>query len=130
MRIGEFVREMETTADTVRYYMELHLLKPEFKEKRYCFGDQEVRDFQAIVQLKQWGLAVKDIQRLFQHKEQSGCGATGLLAYARELLLHRVHMIDCQVAELGRQRDDLVENLAEVEQVLKQMTEVGDGIDK
>ncbi len=30
-------------------------------------------------------------------------------------------MIDSQVVELDRQRVDLVENLAEVEQVLKQM---------
>lgn len=80
MQIGAFVREMGTTADTVRYYMELSLLGPELKGNRYSFGEKEVRDFQAIAQLKQWGFAVKEIQCLFRHKAQSGCGTAGCSA--------------------------------------------------
>lgn len=92
MQIGAFVRQMETTADTVRYYMELALLKPELERGRYYFGEKEVRDFQAIVQLKQWGFAVKDIQKLFEYKLRSGCGTAGVLVFARDMLQERVRI--------------------------------------
>ncbi|NOU78041.1 MerR family transcriptional regulator [Paenibacillus sp. LMG 31459] len=118
MQIGAFVREMGTTADTVRYYMELSLLAPELKGKRYSFGEKEVRDFQAIAQLKQWGFAVKEIQCLFGHKAQSGCGTAEVLRFARDMLQERVHAIDSSIAELGRQREGVLVNLAEVEAVL------------
>ncbi|MNC20454.1 zinc-responsive transcriptional regulator [compost metagenome] len=127
MQIGAFVREMGTTADTVRYYMELSLLKPELERGRYCFGEKEVRDFQAVVQLKQWGVAVKDIQSLFDHKLRSGCGAAGVLVFAHDMLQERVRAIDSRMAELGRQRDGVLENLAEVEKVLKGMPEAEPG---
>lgn len=127
MQIGAFVREMGTTADTVRYYMELSLLKPELERGRYCFGEKEVRDFQAVVQLKQWGFPVKDIQSLFDHKLRSGCGAAGVLVFAHEMLQERVRAIDSRMAELGRQRDGVLENLAEVENVLKGMPEAEPG---
>ncbi|WP_310829149.1 MerR family transcriptional regulator [Paenibacillus pedocola] len=127
MQIGAFVREMETTADTVRYYMELALLKPELERGRYCFGEKEIRDFQAIVQLKQWGFAVKDIQKLFDYKLRSGCGTDGVLVFARDMLQERVQAIDEAMAGLGRQRDGVLENLAEVEQALKRMREAGPG---
>ncbi len=94
VQIGVFVREMETTADTVRYYMELALLKPELERGRYYFGEKEVRDFQAIVQLKQWGFAVKDIQKLFNYKLRSGCGTAGVLVFAQNMLQERVRTID------------------------------------
>jgi DNA-binding transcriptional MerR regulator len=127
MQFGAFVREMETTADTVRYYMELSLLKPELEKGRYWFGEQEVRNFQAISQLKQWGFAVKEIQSLFERKQQSGCGTEGVLIYARNMLQEKVWAIDSRMAELSRQRDGVQENLAEVEQVLRQMPEFGQG---
>lgn len=121
MQIGAFVRELGTTADTVRYYMELSLLRPGIEGNRYSFGPKEVMDFQAIVQLKQWGFAVKEIQSLFLHKENSGCGTAGLLLFVRDMLQERVHAMDNQIAELGRQRERVLENLAEVEEVLERM---------
>ena len=127
MQFGAFVREMETTADTVRYYMELSLLKPELETGRYWFGEQEVRNFRAISQLKQWGFAVKEIQGLFERKQQSGCGTEGVLIYARNMLQEKVWAIDRRMAELGRQRAGVLENLTEVEQVLRQMPEFGQG---
>ena len=126
MQIGAFVREMGTTADTVRYYMELSILKPELKGNRYSFGAKEVMDSQAIVQLKQWGLAVKEIQALFEHKARSGCGTAGLLLFARDLLQERIHTIDNQIAELHNQRAGAMENLAEVDEVLRQISLVGE----
>jgi DNA-binding transcriptional MerR regulator len=125
MQIGAFVREMGTTADTVRYYMELSLLGPELEGNRYCFGERERRDFQAIVQLKQWGFAVKEIQSLFGHKERSGCGTEGLLVFARDMLQERVRAIDSSMEELGRQRSAVMVNLGEVEEVLKQVMSMG-----
>lgn len=125
MQIGAFVREMGTTADTVRYYMELSLLGPELERGRYCFREREVRDFQTIVQLKQWGFSVKEIQSLFGYKARSGCGTAGLILFARDMLQERIYAIDRSIAELGRQRDGVLENLDGVEEVLKQVQQAG-----
>lgn len=121
MQIGVFVREMGTTVDTVRYYMEVSLLKPELEKGRYCFGEKEIMDFQAIAQLKQWGFAVKEIQRLFTYKARSGCGTGELLLFARDMLQERVQAIDSSIAELGRQQEGVLENLAELEAVVRQV---------
>ncbi|WNS44702.1 MerR family transcriptional regulator [Paenibacillus sp. MMS20-IR301] len=118
MQIGGFVSEMGTTADTVRYYMELHLLKPALVRGRYFFAEKEVMDFRAVTQLKQWGLAMKEIQRLFGYKAESGCGTADLLAFARTVLLERLQAIDARAAELDRQRTQVLENLAEIEELI------------
>ncbi|MNI85578.1 hypothetical protein D3C73_1425830 [compost metagenome] len=105
--------------------MELSLLKPELERGKYHFGGREIRDFQAIAQLKQWGFAVKEIQKLFEHKQSSGCGTEGLLQYARDLLQGRVQTIDSEMAQLMRQKEQVLENLAEVNQVLKETVKNG-----
>ncbi|MFS0784448.1 hypothetical protein [Bacillus sp. 1P06AnD] len=43
MLIGEFVKAMETTHDTIRHYIQLELLQPSFQGKRYRFADKEKR---------------------------------------------------------------------------------------
>ncbi|MNV95144.1 hypothetical protein D3C71_1900060 [compost metagenome] len=101
--------------------MELALLKPELKGGRYFFGEKEIRDFQAIAQLKQWGFTLKEVQGLFDYKQRAGCGTAGVLIYAAGMLQERIKSIDSAIAELGRQRKEVVDNLAEVEQVLMQL---------
>lgn len=118
MQIGQFVREVDSTVDTVRYYMDLSLLCPELRGNRYIFTEREIRDFEVIVQLKQWGFQVKEIQNLFEYKKQSGCGTEELLRYVHGQLRTRYQSIEENLQLLNRQKEAVLENLGEVESLL------------
>ncbi|WP_379129760.1 MerR family transcriptional regulator [Paenibacillus sp. sgz500958] len=118
MQIGEFIKATNTTMDTVRYYMDLSLLCPELKSNRYFFTEREVMDFGVIIQLKQWGFAVKEIQGLFEYKRQSGCGTEELLSYVHRLLINRVQSIEENLEVLRKQKEDVLRSLHEVNSLL------------
>lgn len=118
MLIGEFVKAVDSTVDTVRHYMNLSLLNPELKSNRYIFTQREERDFEVIVQLKQWGFTIKEIQSLFLYKRQSGCGTAKLLQYVHELLQSKQNSIEEKLELLSKQRQEVMENLREVQSLL------------
>ncbi|WP_058304446.1 MerR family transcriptional regulator [Gorillibacterium timonense] len=118
MRMGQYVNQMSTTLDTVRYYMELSLLRPELKNNRYDFTQREMDNFETIVQLKEWGFAMKEIQELFEHKERTGCGSVELIVYARDMLQAKCESIECSIVTLNKQKEEVLHHLGEVEQLL------------
>lgn len=79
MRIGQFIKEASTTKDTVRHYEDLHLLKPSISNSRREYGKKELEDFMAIKEMQELGLSLKEIQAIFQVKENMGCGSPELV---------------------------------------------------
>jgi DNA-binding transcriptional MerR regulator len=79
MRIGQFIKEASTTKDTVRHYEDLHLIKPSISYSRREYGKKELEDFMAIKEMQELGLSLKEIQAIFQVKENMGCGSPELV---------------------------------------------------
>ncbi|QTN01091.1 MerR family transcriptional regulator [Sediminibacillus dalangtanensis] len=87
MRIGEFVKEMKTTKDTVRHYEDLELLEPAWNNGQRLYGLQQKRDFEAIREMKSLGLSLKDIQAIVRLRRMNGCGSEHLIKGVSETLM-------------------------------------------
>ncbi|WP_026568810.1 MerR family transcriptional regulator [Sediminibacillus terrae] len=87
MRIGEFVKEMESTKDTVRHYENLELLEPAWNNGQRIYGLQQKRDFEAIREMKSLGLSLKDIQTIVRLRRMKGCGSGHLIKGVSESLM-------------------------------------------
>ncbi|MFC0234087.1 MerR family transcriptional regulator [Vagococcus entomophilus] len=73
MYIGKFQQQMNTTRDTVRYYMEQKLLHPKKKNGNYWFEEQEIADFEAILELKAMGFSISTIRVIKENRAKLGC---------------------------------------------------------
>lgn len=79
MRIGEFIKLAKTTKDTVRYYEELDLIQPGWTNGMRNYAPMDLEDFHAIKEMQAMGLALKDIQNIFEVKRSDGCGSELLI---------------------------------------------------
>lgn len=72
MKIGQFVTEMKTTKETVRYYIDEQLLTPKKIQGRYNFTEVELNDFRNIRELREIGLSIRIIKEIKKNKEYCG----------------------------------------------------------
>lgn len=80
MKIGEFIKRVKTTKDTVRYYEELDLILPGWTNGTRNYSDKDLNDFYAIKEMQSMGLSLKDIQAIFEIKRNNGCASEQLIA--------------------------------------------------
>jgi len=76
MKVTELAKELNTTADTVRYYTRLNLLKPGKLVNGYkYYSSSEVARLKFILGARQLGFSVKDIQQIFSDADhgKSAC---------------------------------------------------------
>lgn len=112
MRIGEFVTLMHTTKDTVRHYEELNLLSPAWSNNYREYGEKEISDFNVIVELKEYGLSLKDIQILFDLKHAFHCSDKEFITQVYNKLMAHVDDLKQQEEELHNRRVKLEQELA------------------
>lgn len=79
MKIGEFVKRCQTTKDTIRYYEELTLIKPDTSTTYKDYNQKNIDDFPTIKEMQSLGLSLKVIQGLFVVKRMNGCGSQSLI---------------------------------------------------
>jgi DNA-binding transcriptional MerR regulator len=79
VKVGEFVDQCQTTKDTIRYYEELGLIKPDTSTTYKHYNQRNINDFQAIKEMQRLGLSLKVIQELFKVKRMNGCGSQALI---------------------------------------------------
>ncbi|SFF93382.1 MerR family transcriptional regulator [Sporolactobacillus nakayamae] len=79
MKIGEFVKRCQTTKDTIRYYEELALIKPDTSTAYKDYNQKNINDFQVIKEMQSLGLSLRVIQGLFKVKRMNGCGSQSLI---------------------------------------------------
>ncbi len=86
MRIGEFIKLVQTTKDTVRHYEELDLIRPDWISGTRDYSPKDLKDFYAIKEMQYMGLTLKDIQTIFEVKRSGGCGSPQLIVGVLESL--------------------------------------------
>lgn len=80
MRIGEFIKQIKTTKDTVRHYEEFDLIRPGWTNGTRNYSAQDLNDFYAIKEMQSMGLSLKEIRAIFEIKRNDGCGSAQLIA--------------------------------------------------
>ncbi|MGE8207499.1 MerR family transcriptional regulator [Heyndrickxia sp. NPDC080065] len=105
MRIGEFIKKVETTKDTIRHYEELNLLKPVWINGKRHYSSKDLNDFYAIREMKSIGLSLKEIQALFEIKYNNGCGSEKLIDSVLQRLDKEIHLINEKEKELKNKKE-------------------------
>ncbi|GIO28259.1 MerR family transcriptional regulator [Ornithinibacillus bavariensis] len=111
MKIGQFIKEVETTKDTVRHYEALHLLQPAWENTHRIYGQKEVEDFFVIKEMQSFGLSLTDIQALFHLKRQNGCGNPTLIEGVMTKLEDMREKIEEEEKQIQRKKHQLTETM-------------------
>lgn len=107
MYLKEFITKMNTTKDTVRFYLELSLLTPIRKGKNYWFTDNEVESFQEIKNLQELGFSLKEICAIKELHDQS-CGTKKQHEQNLRLIEEKIAENDAVIRELRHRKKALV----------------------
>lgn len=117
IQIGDFIAEVETTKDTVRHYETLGLLSPKWENGRRIYTVKDVEDFQVIKEMQAFGLALKDIQAIFESKQKDGCGSEPLIKSVKAKLKEKL-------ATLMEEKAVINQKVAGVKQTLKALKDL------
>lgn len=115
MKIGEFLKECETTKDTVRHYEELGLLTPSKKGNLKDYSEKEALTYHVIQEMKQLGLSLKEISAIVELKSRDGCASPALIKGAQNQLmvqLEKVKEEETRLAERRMQLNSLIQELS------------------
>lgn len=118
MRIGEFVALLNTTKDTVRHYEELNLITPIRKGNNKHYGEKDIQDFEVIMELKDYGISLKEIQIIFNLKHAFGCGDKQLVAKLYNQLTNHLDVLRQEEEEIHRRRINLHNQIESIKGLL------------
>lgn len=107
MYLKEFITKMNTTKDTVRFYLELSLLTPIRKGENYWFTDNEVESFQEIKNLQELGFSLKEICAIKAMHDQS-CGTKKQYEQNLHLIEEEIAENDAAIRKLRLRKKDLL----------------------
>lgn len=79
LKISEFIKQVNTTKDTIRHYEELDLVKPKWTNGIRDYSIKDISDFHAIKEMQLIGFTLKDVQEIFNIKQTDGCGSEKLI---------------------------------------------------
>lgn len=117
MKTGQVCRQYDITRDTLRFYIENGLLKPDFQGSQYDWSDQDLADLENILSLRQLGLSVKAITRIKElHDKQ--CGSLEQLTENRQVLLAEIADRENEILLLQEQKENLQQLLKQLEEKL------------
>ena len=124
MRIGEFIKQVTTTKDTVRHYEELELIRPGWINGTREYSQKDTNDFQAIKEMQSLGLTLKEIQAIFEVKRDNGCGSIQLINDVLKSLDNELTIIYETEQELNRKKIKINEMMGSL-QALSVVSEKG-----
>lgn len=107
MRIGEFVKTVGTTVDTVRHYEELGFIHPERVSQQKHYLEEHVQAFEAVQELKSVGFSLEDIRLIFRLRESYGCGSPKLVEEVIQQFESHIEALDAQIVALEDRRHRL-----------------------
>lgn len=102
----EMCARFEVTPRTLRYYEYIELLAPEKEGRARFYGAREIARMTLILRGRRFGFSLEEIRQWLMIYQQKG---------TRPQLEAWVAMADRQLAELGRQRDELSTAIADLE---------------
>ncbi len=101
----EMCARFEVTPRTLRYYEYIELLRPEKEGRNRWYGPREVARMKLILRGRRFGFSLEEVRQWLLLY-----GTKGTKAQYRTF----VEYADRQLAELGRQRDELDATIAEL----------------
>jgi len=111
MKIGEFAKINQTTIDTIRHYMDLHLIIPEKKGAHFQFDVNCQSDYESICHLKAIGFTLSEIQSIMLfHRFAKHTHYDSRMTY-RSFYQNKLSEIENQLVHLTTMKTHLVEEI-------------------
>lgn len=104
LKIGEFVKLLNTTKDAVRHYENLKFITPRWINNNKEYGEKEVLNFQVVKELKGYGLTLKEIQIIFNFKDAYHCGDKELINQVFGQMTSHLNRLRQEEEELTKRR--------------------------
>lgn len=117
MFIGEFVKEMETTKETIRYYIDEKLLSPEKEDGKYLFTEKEKLDFENIKNLKNMGMPIRVIKQIKENTKY--CGTEKQWELNLKIIEDELLKIEIKIKKINKEKLMLLEAKKQLIEVLK-----------
>lgn len=114
MKIGKFAQTHNITQDTVRHYLDLGLLVTEKSGGHYKFGDADSRDIEKIIELKNLGFSLNDIQKILAMQRISGENTNAFRKLYSSFLENKRKEVDKIIYNLNNLNNNLKEKIYEI----------------
>lgn len=114
MKIGKFAEKHNITQDTVRHYLDIELLVTEKSGGHYKFSDSDSRDIKKIIELKNLGFSLSDIQKIFAMQRISGENTNSFRKFYLSFLENKTKEVDNIVLNLNNLNSNLKEKIYEI----------------
>jgi DNA-binding transcriptional MerR regulator len=112
MQIGAFAKQAGVSIRTVRYYEELALLCPEKRSRGgfRLYGPENKRRLSVINFLKDAGLPLTEIRRIFLAKRDSGSGQEAVKLLLR-VFGEKLRLVEAKIDTLHVMKNELTKTL-------------------
>lgn len=97
---------METTKETVRYYIDEQLITSEKVQGKYKFTKVEKSDFKSIREVRNMGLPIKIIKQIKENKEY--CGTNKQRKSNLDMIDTELSRVDLELNKLNEERLSLL----------------------
>lgn len=114
MKIGKFAEMHNITQDTVRHYLDLELLVAEKSGGHYKFSDADSRDLKKIIELKNLGFSLNDIQKIFAMRRISGENTSSFRKMYLPFLENKKREVDNIISNLNNMNNNIKEKINEI----------------
>jgi len=112
MQIGDFAQRAGVSVRAIRYYEELGLLRPEAHSGGgfRLYGSENLKRIQIINFLKDIGLSLSEIRKIFLAKKASG-GDKETVAFLLKIFADKIRLFDEKLEMLNRMKTELSKTL-------------------
>ena len=112
MQIGDFARKAGVSVRAIRYYEELDLLRPEAHSGGgfRLYGLENLKRIQIINFLKEVGLSLSEIRKIFLAKQSSG-GDKETVTFLLKIFADKIRLVDEKLRTLNRIKMELARTI-------------------
>ncbi len=114
MKIGKFAQMHNVTQDTVRHYLDLGLLVTEKNGGQYKFRDSDCRDIKKIIELKNLGFSLNDVQKILTMQRISGENTNSFRKLYLSFLENKRKEVDNIILNINNLNNNLKEEIYKI----------------
>ena len=102
MRIGDFAKKYDMNVTAIRYYIENALLTPQKKNNQYIFDQSCIDDMDKILEYKECGLTLEEIELLFFLEKTSKFQDETVLQIVQDLFKEKIDVFRDEQARIQK----------------------------
>ena len=102
MRIGDFAKKYDMNVTAVRYYIDNALLTPQRKNNQYIFDQSCIDDMNKILEYKECGLTLEEIELMFFLEKTSKFQDETILQIVQDLFKEKIDVFKEEQAKIQK----------------------------